>query len=208
MTPGVIAGAACAMKSRLFRFPAVMYINIARNTPPLVLLFCVYFFAGNILPINSLEEWLRDAPEIFRSFFTMLFAVPGQMDRMIAAVLALGLYEGAFIAEIIRGGMQSVGKGQWDAAYALGFSPFQTARLIIIPQTVRLILPPLTGQMITTFKETALIALISLPDLTFQSLEIMAITNMTFEIWVTTGIIYLFLGLLCSLFGHFAENKL
>lgn len=200
-------GAAASRKSLLWRLPCQIYINLARNTPPLVILFCVYFFAGNLLPVNILEDLLRQAPEWFKVAFAGIFTQSGQLDRMIAAVLALGLYQAAYVAEIARGALESVPKGQWDAALALGFSRLASLRLVILPQSARMMLPPLTGQAITTFKDTALASLISLPDLTFQSLEIMAVSGMTFEIWISAAVIYLLLGGVCALAGRFLEKR-
>lgn len=204
---GLLIGALAASKSWGAPFFCQIYVNLIRNTPPLIILFCVYFFAGNLLPIGILDDTLRHSAPWLKEVFGDFFAQPGQLDRMIAAVLALGCYQGAYVAEIIRGGIESVPKQQWDAALALGFSRIQALRLVIIPQAGRLMLPPLTSQCITTFKDTALASLISLPDLTFQSLEIMAVSNMTFEIWITTAIIYLIIGAFCAILGWFLERK-
>lgn len=204
---GVALGTAAAGRSLAAALPVHVFVNIVRNTPPLVLLFCVYFFAGNVLPVQQFEDVLRDLPAPVRELFACLFAGQGQLDRMLAAVIALGVYQGAYIAEIVRGSLESVPAAQWEAAAALGFSRQQTLRLVILPQAARLALPPLTGQTISTFKDSALASLISLPDLTFQSLEIMAISRMTFEIWLTTAAIYLLLGAGCAALGSHIEKK-
>lgn len=204
---GLFLAAISTRKLWLSKFLCQIYINFIRNTPPLILLFCVYFFAGNILPVGWLEDFLRASPNWLRSGFANIFASPGQIDRMLAAVIALGCYQGAYVAEILRAGLESVPTQQWDAALALGFTRYQTLRLVILPQALKFILPPLTGQAITTFKDTALVSLISLPDLTFQSLEIMAISNMTFEIWISTALLYLGIGLVCALAGYFFERR-
>lgn len=197
-------GSGRGLPARLF---CQIYVNLARNTPPLVLLFCVYFFAGNLLPLEAIQEALRQMSPWLKDIFSAIFAPLGQVDRMLAAVLALGLYQGAYVAEIARSGLESVPRGQRDAALALGFSPLAALRLVVLPQAARLILPPLTGQAITTFKDTALISLISLPDLVFQSLEIMAVSSMTFEIWIASALIYLLLGGFCAILGALAERK-
>lgn len=187
--------------------PGQIYVNLVRNTPPLVLLFLIYFFAGGVLPVTALENAVRALPEPARTLIAFGFAPPGQMDRMIAAVLTLGLYEGAYVAEIVRGGVESVPQGQWEAAAALGFSSLDRLRLIILPQAGRAILPPLAGQTISTFKDSALASLISLPDLTFQSLEIMAVSSMTFEVWISAGILYLAIGAACAGLARRLEKK-
>lgn len=204
---GGIVGVISARKSVLARWGCQIYVNLFRNTPPLVILFAVYFFAGNLFPVAAIENVVRSLPAPGRNFITIIFAAPGQMDRMLAAIVGLGLYQAAYVAEIVRGGIESVPQGQWDAARALGFSSWQSARMIILPQARRLIMPPLTGQAISSFKESALASLISVPDLTFQSLEIMAISGMTFEIWVTCGILYLIIGCACAFIGSCLEKR-
>lgn len=206
-----LAGMACgllmAAKTILIRLPCQLYVNVCRATPPLVLLFCVYFFAGNILPSGLFADFIRELPRPLGDIAGNVFSTPQEMDRMLAAILALGIYHAAYICEIIRGGMESVPGGQWDAALALGFSRLQCMRLVILPQGARLIIAPLTSQYITIFKDSALASLISLPDLTFESLEIMAVSQMTFEIWISTGLIYLMIGGCCALFGRWLENR-
>lgn len=204
---GALVGVFSCSRSLFARFFCPIYVNLIRDTPPLVILFVVYFFAGNLLPVAPLEDMVRQASPAARQFIAAVFAAPGQMDRMIAAILALGFYQSAFVCEIVRGGMESVPKGQWDAAKALGFGPLATIRLVILPQAARSMLPPLTGQCISTFKESALASLISLPDLTFQSLEVMAVSRMTFEIWVSAAALYLFTGFVCACAGRWLERK-
>lgn len=192
---------------RAFRIPCASITNLVRNTPPLVILFAVYFFAGNLLPVAPLEDAIRILPPVAKTIFAWIVAPQGQLDRMMAAILALGAYQGAYVAEITRGAIASVPKGQWDASRALGFSRWATIRLVILPQAARSMLPPLTGQCISTFKDSALASLISLPDLTFQSLEIMAVSSMTCEIWISAAIIYLLVGAVCACLGNLLERK-
>lgn len=207
LVTGVPVGLAGAHARGLSALPSRVYVTIIRNTPPLVLIFFIYFFAGNLLPVTPLEDAIRQLPEGLRAGVYWSFAPPGQMDRMVAAVLALGLYEGAYVAEIVRGGVESVPAGQWDAARALGFSRGQSLTLVILPQAARVVLPPLVGQTISAFKESALASLISLPELTFQSLEVMAVSQMTFEIWITAGTLYLLIGLACAGVGRWLEGR-
>lgn len=204
---GGIIGIASASRQRLIRFPCMAYVNLLRNTPPLVILLVVYFFAGNFLPVTAIEDFLRMLPPEVGQVFGALVATPGQLDRMLAAVLALGAYQGAYVAEIVRGGLYTVPRGQRDAARALGFGKFATIWLVILPQAARSILPPLTGQCISTFKDSALASLISLPDLTFQSLEIMSVSQMTFEIWISAAALYLMTGAACGCVGRILEKK-
>ena len=184
-----------------------MLVTLLRNTPPLVLLFLLYFFAAERL-FPGLEQALRQWPPLLREAAALLFAPPAQADRMAAAVLTLGLYEGAYVAEIVRAGLQSVPQGQWDAGAALGFSRGQRLRLIALPQCLPLMLPPLAGQCISTFKDSALASLISVPELTFQSMEVMSVTRLPFEVWIVAGALYLLLSLTCSALFRRLERRL
>lgn len=203
---GTALGLSAIHKGFWTSLPYQIFINLLRNTPPLIILFCVYFLFGNLVSVTPLEDFIRALPATMQTCIGWFIAPEGQLDRMLAAVLALGLYQAAYVAEIIRGAVESVSAGQWDAGLALGFSDFSTLMYIILPQALRLALPPLTGQCLTTFKESSLASLISLPDLTFQSLEIMAISGKTFEVWISAALLYLLLGLVCSLFGLWLER--
>ncbi len=206
---GGIVGALSAHVRGFASLPAQVYVNVLRNTPPLVLLFLVYFFAGSFFtePILKVEAYVYTLPQGVQTAFAYLFAQPGQVDRMLAAVLTLGLYEGAYIAEIVRAGIESVPKAQWDASASQGMRKFQQLRYVIGPQAWRFMVPPLAGQTISTFKDTALASLISLPELTFQSMEIMAVTRMTFELWILTAAIYLCLSYAIAGFAHWLERR-
>ena len=182
-------------------------VTLLRNTPPLVLLFLLYFFASERLFLG-LDQALRTSPPWLREALTLCFAPPGQTDRMAAAVLTLGLYEGAYVAEIVRAGLQSIPRAQWDAGAALGLSRWQRLRLVIAPQSLPLMLPPLAGQCISTFKDSALASLISVPELTFQGMEVMSVTRLPFETWAVTGLLYLLVSLACAAFFRRMEGGL
>ena len=209
LASGALIGALSAHVRGFAALPARLYINLLRNTPPLVLLFLVFFFAGSFFaePLLRAEELIQSLPSGPRDLIHLLLAPPGQLDRMVAAVLTLGLYEGAYVAEIVRAGIESVPHGQWEAAASQGFSPWQQRIHIIAPQALRFILPPLAGQTISIFKETTLASIISLPELTFQSLEVMAVTRMTFELWLVTALLYLGLSLFWSRLSAWLERR-
>jgi len=98
-----------------------------------------------------------------------------------------------------------VARGQREAAYAQGFTRRQTMRHIIFPQALPQILPPLTGQLISTIKDSAIVSVISIQELTFQGMELMSATYLTFEIWITITVMYLMLTLACSLGVQYIE---
>ncbi|MBO4317006.1 MAG: amino acid ABC transporter permease [Mailhella sp.] len=210
LVSGSAVGVLSADKRGLASLPFTLYVRILRNTPPLVLLFLVFFFSGSVLstPMQIIERTVSSWPGTARFLFALFAAPEGQLDRMAAAVLTMGLYEGAFVAEIVRAGIESVPKGQWDAAAAQGLTPFQQRRYIIMPQAARLMLPPMTGQAVSTFKESSLASVISLPELTFQSLEIMAVTRVTFELWISAAIIYLVVSRMMTALGAHLEKRL
>jgi polar amino acid transport system permease protein len=153
------------------RGAARVYLEIIRNTPLLVQVLVFYFIIAQILGIN----------------------------RFWAGVLCLAFYEGAFAAEIIRGGIVAVRRGQWEAARALGLKPFDMYRDVILPQAVPLMLPPLAGVLVNLVKHSAIVSVIAVFDLTTEGRTIVADTFMAFEIWLTVAGLYLVLTLSLSL---------
>jgi len=153
------------------------YVEIIRNTPLLVQIFFLYFVLAPIFDLN----------------------------RFYAAILALSLFEGAYASEIFRAGIVSIHQGQWEAAYSLGLSTFHTYRYIVLPQAVRRILPPLTGQAISLIKDSALVSTIAVYDLTMQGRAIIAETFLTFEIWFTIAAMYLMVTVTLSLVVNIME---
>lgn len=197
---GVVMGLCRTSKTLLPRLVGGAYVNSVRNLPPLVLIFIFYFFLSDqVMSVLHLETAVRNLPDSGQEFLAWIAAPPRRFPSFIAAVTTMAVYEGAYITEIVRAGVQSVEKGQWEAAHALGLSPYQTMRYVILPLTAQRIMPPLAGQFISTIKDSSIVAVISVQELTFQGLEIMASTYRTFEIWTTIGCLYLTLTLTCSL---------
>jgi len=155
------------------------YLELIRNTPLLVQLFVVYFILGPILGLGN----------------------------FISAILALTLFEGAYSSEIFRAGIVSIHKGQWEAAHCLGLSQPDTYRYVILPQAFRRILPLLASQMITLVKDSALVSMIALADLTQAARIIIAQTFMSFEIWFTTAGLYLVVTVSLSLVVRYIEKR-
>lgn len=176
------------------------YVGLIRNLPPLIIIFIFYFFVGDqILPLLGVEEFIRNSSEGTQAVFAVFFAPPSLFTAFLSALITLSLFEGAYITEIVRAGIQSIEKGQWEASAALGFSRWQQMRYVVLPQAVQRILPALAGQFISTIKDSAIVSVISIQELTFQGMELMASTYLTFEIWITITIMYLMLTLSCSL---------
>ncbi len=197
---GALMGLFRVSASLFKRLIGSTYVEIIRNLPPLVLVFIFYYFIGDqILPAIGIDRALSTMSGFPRGLIEALFAPSALFPAFVAALLTLAIFEGAYITEIVRAGIQSIEKGQWEAADALGFSNSQRMRHIILPQAVKQILPPLTGQFISTIKDSAIVSVISIQELTFQGMELMATTYMTFEIWITITVLYLLLTLTCSL---------
>lgn len=197
---GIVMGLFRVSQSLFKRLLGGTYVELIRNLPPLVLIFIFYFFVSNqLLPVLGVEAFIRTRGETTLSVLTFLFAKPSLFTAFISALITLSIFEGAYITEIVRAGIQSIEKGQWEAADALGLSKWQRMRLIILPQTIQRILPPLAGQFISTIKDSAIVSVISIQELTFQGMELMSTTYFTFEIWITITLMYLILTLTCSL---------
>ncbi len=166
--------------SRVGRLLAVFYLEVSRNTPLLIQIFLIYFVLGPALGL----------------------------ERLPAAILALSLFEGAYASEIFRAGILAVPKGQIEAARSLGLAPRLTYRLVILPQALRTVLPPLAGQAISLLKDSALVSTIAIYDLTMQAQAIVAESYLTFEIWFTVALMYFTLALILSLAVGFLEKRL
>ena len=157
---------------------AIGYLEFIRNIPLLVLLYLFYYVLG---PVFGFERWT-------------------------AAVLTLAVFHSALISEIFRAGINSVAAGQWEAAASIGMSKQQAYRYIILPQSVRFMLPPLTGEVVHLIKSSAIVSVIAVAELTTIGRNIISDTYMSFEIWFTIAGVYLALTLILS-FGVSAVEK-
>jgi len=197
---GTLMGLLRVSRGLFPRLVAGSYVETFRNLPPLVLVFIVYFFIGErIMTLIGLDEFARAASPETQEVLAFLFAPPARLSGFFAGLATLILYEAAYITEIVRAGVQSVEKGQWEAAHALGLIRWQQVRYVILPQAIRRILPALAGQLISTIKDSAIVSVISIPELTFQGLELMSATYLTFEVWITITALYFVLTFGCSL---------
>ncbi len=197
---GVVMGVFRTSKGLSKRMVGGTYVELVRNTPPLVLVFIFYFFIGDqIMTALEVDSFARSLSDRWQSVLAFFFAPPARFAGFLSALITLAIYEGAYITEIVRAGLESVDKGQWEASHALGFSWFQQMRYVIMPQAIRKILPPLAGQLISTIKDSAIVSVISIQELTFQGMELMAATYLTFEIWITITALYFILTFACSL---------
>ncbi len=200
---GLGLGLLRASPVRARRFTGGRLVDLFRNLPPLVLVFIVHYFLTGALAASVDWSGLSDVPGL-----SALLPETARMPAFVSAVVTLGLYEGAYVAEIVRAGIAGVPKGQWEAAASLGFPRSQSLRLIILPQAVRFMLPPLTGQTASLIKDSAIMSVISVQELTFQASEYSASGGLIAEIWLSVTLCYLLLCLGVSFVGRRLERRL
>lgn len=159
---GIILGLCRISRTRFVSLIAVCYVEFVRGVPLLVLLFWIYFVLGKIL----------------------------KMGPFLSGVVGLGLFSAAFIAEIVRAGIQAVPRGQMEAARSSGMTYFQAMRFIILPQAFRKVVPPMASQFITLIKDSSLVSVISVVDLTLIAKNVVATSFRAMEVWTFVAIMY------------------
>ncbi len=197
---GVIMGLFRVSPSLFKRQVATTYVGLIRNTPPLVLIFIFYFFIGDqIMAALHVDDFVYSLSDETKTFMGFFFGPMNRFPQFLSAVITLALFEGAYIAEIVRAGIESIETGQWEASTALGMSRFKCMSYVILPQAMQRMLPAFAGQFISIIKDSAIVSVISIQELTFQAQQIMTTTYRSFEIWTTVLIMYFILTFLCSL---------
>lgn len=206
---GVFVGVLRVSRNRAVKLFGRIYTEVVRNTPPLVLVFIFFYFVGNQLTVAlGIDSWIRNAGPGTRRIIGILFSEPQRFAEFLSAVFTLAVYEGAYMAEIIRAGVESVPRGQSEAAYSSGLTRADQYRFVILPQALKTIGPALAGQLISTVKDSAIVAVISVQELTFRGLELMSATFRTFEVWITITALYLILTGGLSLGARALEQRM
>ena len=206
---GIGIGLMSISKRLLLRLIARTYVELIRNIPALVLVFIFYFFVSDqIMPLLQVESISRALAERSPWLFHLLFSKPEMITQFVSGVITLGLFQGAYIAEIVRAGIQSIDIGQWEASSSLGLNWWQQMKTVILPQAIRNMLPPLANEFINTIKYSSIVSVISIQELTFQGMQVMASTQVTIEVLVTITVMYLILCLSLSVFVNMLEQKL
>ena len=162
------------------RILAKVYLESIRNTPLLVQVSIFYFVLQPILGINN-PLW--------------------------TGILCLAFFEGSFASEVMRAGILSVPRGQWEAGTTVGLSRFQTYLYVILPQAVPLMLPPLTGILVNLIKHSAILSFVAVFELTTEARNLIGDTFMSFEIWFVVGPMYLVLTISLSTFVGWLERR-
>lgn len=186
MVGGSLLGIARLSPSPSVRWITRAYIDFFRGTPLLVQIFMIYF---------GLPALAQQA-----------FGISLNWDRFTAAVVALSLNSAAYLAEIVRAGIQSIDLGQSEASQSLGLGSVQTMRYVIFPQALRRMLPPLGNEFITMLKDTSLVAVISYEELFYRGQLIVASNYRAFEIYAAVALIYLLLTIVSSRVFSFLEE--
>ena len=170
---GIVSGAMRTVPWKPLRVVATFYVEFFRNVPLLVWMFFWYFGVPPLLPL-AIREWLFDHGAEFW-----------------AGMFALGVYHGARMSEVIRSGIQSIPKTQFEAAVAIGLTTFQAYRLVIVPIALRLIVPPATSESLNLLKNSSVALTISVAELTFQTRQIETYTARAIEALTAGTVIYL-----------------
>lgn len=178
---GLFVGIARICRVKPLRFLAAVYVDFFRGTPLLVQIFLFYF----AVPV-----------------------ITGQrIDPYVAAVGSCGINSGAYVAEIVRAGIQSIDAGQMEAGRSLGMTWGQTMRYIIVPQAIKRVIPPLGNEFIALLKDSSLVSVIGFEELTRRGQLIIAKTYGSLEIWFSVAIIYLVMTLSISRLVAYLEKR-
>jgi polar amino acid transport system permease protein len=179
MIIGVIFGVMKTTKYQILKEFANMYTTIFRNIPLLVIILIIYYGIGSMIEISA----------------------------TVGAIIALSLFEGAYISEIIRGGIESVSKGQVEVAKTIGLNTIYLYIDILLPQAFRTTLPALTGQFISLVKDSSLASVIALQELTMVGRQMATSSFASFESYITVAIFYFTITALLQLLGKYFERR-
>ncbi len=186
---GVITGLCRISDNPALRWWSVLYIEFIRGSPLLVQIFIWYFVVGTVVD------------ELLRQFG--LSAIP----QFWYGAIALAIFTGAYVAEIVRAGIQSVSRGQTEAARSLGMTNWQCMQRVVLPQAFRRIMPPLAGQFISLIKDSSLLGVITVRELTKMTREAITSSLQSLELWFVCALLYLALTFALSLFVQYLERR-
>ncbi|SFM66511.1 ABC transporter permease subunit [Thermodesulforhabdus norvegica] len=186
---GLITGLARISDNPACRWSAIVYIELIRGSPLLVQIFIWYFVLGTLINTLLARQGLAQLPPLYYG------------------VAALAFFSGAYIAEIVRAGIQSIHRGQMEAARSLGMTYAQAMRYVILPQAFRRILPPLAGQFISLIKDSSLLGIIAIRELTKATREIVTSSLQPFELWFLCAALYLVLTFGLSMVMQYLERR-
>jgi His/Glu/Gln/Arg/opine family amino acid ABC transporter permease subunit len=186
---GIVAGALRTVKFWPLRAAATFYVEFFRNVPLLVWMFFWYFGVPPLLP-RGVQDWLL-----------------GHGLEFMAAICALGVYSGARFSEVLRSGIQSIPRTQFEAAVSSGLTTLQAYRYVILPVALRIIIPPATSESLNLLKNSSVALTISVAELTFQTRQIETYTARAIEALTAGTLIYLALCLIISAVMGWVERR-
>lgn len=193
---GVVTGLARVSPDRGLRTWATLYVELVRNSPLLVQVFIAYWFVGKLLDTAFTDPTgTRNATwESHRAF--------------LMGGLAMAVFAGAYVGEIVRGGIESVERGQMEAARALGLSRLAAMRHVILPQALRRSLPAMAGQFISLVKDSSLLSVIGVTEVLMSARQMMSATFLSLEPWFLAAALYLSITFPLSFGVQFLERRL
>jgi polar amino acid transport system permease protein len=186
---GIIGGVARVSSTPVLKWTAITYVEIIRGSPLLVQIMIAYFVLGTT--INKL---------LYMNGF-------GIINPEWYGIAALSVFTGAYVVEIVRAGIESIHPGQIEAARSAGMTYFQCMYHIILPQALKTILPPLAGQFINLIKDSSLLGMISIRELTKATREGITTSLQAFELWILCAILYLLMTFTLSMFVQYLERR-
>ena len=193
-------------QQRWMVWTARVIVEFVRNIPPLVFLFIFYFFVSDmvfpVLGIRAFADMLGDSDAVVVEIF---FGEPAFIENLIAGVICLSLFEAAYVSEIFRSGIESVGRDQREGARSVGVTRYQEMRYIVLPQALQKTVPPLVGQLITLIKDTSIMSVISIQEFTFAGSEMVISSGRIFEVWITVAVVYFLICYALSVFSRRLE---
>jgi len=187
---GLVTGLARISSNPAFKWMAITYIEIIRGSPLLVQIFIWYFVLATLINTMLAQYGFEKLPEIW------------------FGVASLATFAGAYIAEIVRSGIQSIHRGQTEASRSLGMTYGQSMYHVILPQAFRRIIPPLAGQFISLIKDSSLLGIIAIRELTKATREIVTTSLQTFELWFLCALLYLVLTFTLSMILQYLEKRM
>ena len=187
---GILSGLMRISDNPALRWTAIFYVELIRGSPLMVQILIWYFVLGTL--INDLLS---------------SYGI-GQIPAFWYGVASLAWFAGAYVSEIVRAGIQSIHRGQTEAARSLGMTYGQSMRYIILPQALRRILPPLAGQFISLIKDSSLLGIIAIRELTKAAREAVTATLQPFEVYIILGLLYLVLTFSLSMYVQHLERRM
>jgi len=205
---GAILGVMRTSTRLLPRLFSRVYVELIRNIPPLVFFFIFYFFiSSQLMPALGVSDYARSLSEDDAGWISFLFGSPKLLENVISGIICLAFFEAAYIAEIVRAGIEAVPKQQYEAGLSVGLSRFSLLKSVVLPQALQKVLPPLANQFITLIKDSSIVSLISIQELTFLGQEVAVSTSKFFETWIFVAVLYFGICYALALLFGFLERR-